>query len=50
MDVSVEWWLRYADWYWLKLGDDVMYAQEIATATVSIDSYELNILFRQNCN
>ena len=25
MDVSVEWWRRYADWYWLKLGDDVMW-------------------------
>jgi len=20
----VEWWRRYSDWYWLKLGDDVM--------------------------
>jgi len=32
MDVSVEWWRRYADWYWLKLGDDVMWdwMQEIA--------------------
>jgi len=26
MDVSVEWWQRYADWYWLKLGDNVMWA------------------------
>jgi len=25
MDVSVEWWRRYAGWYWLKLGDDVMW-------------------------
>jgi len=25
MDVLVEWWRRYADWYWLKLGDDVMW-------------------------
>ena len=25
MDVLVEWRRRYADWYWLKLGDDVMW-------------------------
>jgi len=25
MDVSVEWWRRYADWHWLKLGEDVMW-------------------------
>jgi len=25
MDVSVEWWRQYDDWYWLKLGDDVMW-------------------------
>jgi len=25
MDVLVEWWRQYADWYWLKLDQDVMW-------------------------